>query len=236
MANYGQRFLRNSVYEEIGLNIAKYHGYGIIVGIFVVVLVGYIGFYILWFNNFLYRHFKRRQRLEYWWTILPIVLLAGLWYPSIKNLYIMDCIKKPIWSFKAIGRQWYWSYEFNLKDNKIFEFRSYIIPNVGSSGQLGYRLLDVDWRIVAPAKTQITIYVRRTDVIHSFALPSAFVKADAIPGRINQIPLKVNQCCIIYGQCSEICGVNHSFIPIVIEFIPINYFVQCLDLLNHKYV
>lgn len=110
-----------------------------------------------------------------------------------------------------------------------------MLPNVGEEDTKGYRLLDVDWRIIAPANTQMTIYVRRTDVLHSFALPAAFVKADAIPGRINQIPLKVNQCCIVYGQCSEICGVNHSFIPIVIEFIPLDYFVQCLKALDRVY-
>lgn len=235
MANYGQRFLNNSIYQEIGGDIFKYHGYGIIVGIFVVTLVIYIGVHIIYWNNFLYRHFKGRQRLEFWWTVLPIILLASLWYPSIKNLYHIDCIKKPLWRFKAIASQWYWSYEFNLKDNKIFEFQSYMLPNVGEEDTKGYRLLDVDWRIIAPANTQMTIYVRRTDVLHSFALPAAFVKADAIPGRINQIPLKVNQCCIVYGQCSEICGVNHSFIPIVIEFIPLDYFVQCLKALDRVY-
>lgn len=144
----------------------------------------------------------------------------------------MNAVKKPLWSFKAIGSQWYWNYEFNLKDDTIFEFQSYIIPNVGEGEVKGYRLLDVDWRIIAPAQTQITIYVRRTDVLHSFALPQAYVKADAIPGRINRVPLKVNQCCILYGQCSEICGVNHAFIPIVVEFIPMNVFLQCIKALN----
>lgn len=65
--------------------------------------------------------------------------------------------------------------------------------------------------------------------MHSFSLPGALLKVDAIPGRINQLPVKVTQCCVMYGQCSEICGVNHSFIPIVIEFIPPNVFVQYAD-------
>ena len=101
-------------------------------------------------------------------------------------------------------------------------------------GNSGYRLLDVDWRIVAPSLTQITIYVTRTDVLHSFALPAATLKVDAIPGRINQIPVKVDQCAVLYGQCSEICGVNHSFMPIVIEFVPPIVFVQYIEALNNS--
>lgn len=84
----------------------------------------------------------------------------------------------------------------------------------------GYRLLDVDQRMVAPSNVQLTCFVSRTDVLHSFAIPSALLKVDAIPGRINSLPIIISEACVLYGQCSEICGVNHRFIPIVVEFIP----------------
>lgn len=59
--------------------------------------------------------------------------------------------------------------------------------------------------------------VTAADVIHSWTVPSLGVKADAIPGRLNQLGFIINRPGIFYGQCSEICGANHSFIPIVIE-------------------
>lgn len=235
MSSYGQRFFRDPVYRVLGKSIITFHGFGIIVSIFIVVWASYIGLYIVFWRNYFYRHLKGWRRLEYWWTIVPIILLRILWFPSIRNLYRISWLMYPLFSFKAIGRQWYWSYEFDLHQGEIYEFQSYIIPDSHEAPYKGYRLLDVDWRIVAPAKTQITIYVRRTDVIHSFALPRAFIKADGIPGRINQVPLKINQCCILYGQCSEICGVNHSFIPIVIEFIPINIFLQWFKSMEKVY-
>ena len=73
--------------------------------------------------------------------------------------------------------------------------------------------------MVAPANTGIRCMVRSADVIHSFALPGCILKVDAIPGRVNEVPMTVNMCGVLYGQCSEICGANHSFIPIVVEFI-----------------
>jgi len=56
------------------------------------------------------------------------------------------------------------------------------------------------------------------DVIHSWSVPSLGVKADAVPGRLNQVFLFRKNNCLVIGQCSEICGSNHSFMPIVLTF------------------
>jgi cytochrome c oxidase subunit 2 len=82
-------------------------------------------------------------------------------------------------------------------------------------GQL--RLLEVDNRVVVPAKTHIRIIVTSADVLHSWAVPSSGVKCDAVPGRLNQTSILVQREGVYYGQCSEICGTNHAFMPIVVE-------------------
>jgi len=51
-------------------------------------------------------------------------------------------------------------------------------------------------------------------------VPSLGIKADAIPGRLNQIGVTISRPGVYYGQCSEICGANHSFIPIAVEAVP----------------
>lgn len=43
------------------------------------------------------------------------------------------------------------------------------------------------------------------------------MKADAVPGRLNQVNFNIIRSGVFYGQCSEICGANHSFMPIVVE-------------------
>lgn len=48
-------------------------------------------------------------------------------------------------------------------------------------------------------------------------MPSLGVKADAIPGRLNQVKFVAQRPGLFYGQCSEICGANHRFMPIVVE-------------------
>lgn len=79
-----------------------------------------------------------------------------------------------------------------------------------------FRLLEVDNRVVLPAKTHIRILVTAADVLHSWAVPSLGIKIDACPGRLNQVGCFIKRPGVYHGQCSEICGVNHAFMPIVV--------------------
>jgi heme/copper-type cytochrome/quinol oxidase subunit 2 len=52
------------------------------------------------------------------------------------------------------------------------------------------------------------------------------VKTDAVPGRLNEIGLHILGKGTFYGQCSELCGTNHGFMPIVIETLPIEEYLD----------
>jgi len=89
-----------------------------------------------------------------------------------------------------------------------------------------FRLLEVDNRLVLPIDTHIRVLVTGADVLHSFAVPSLGVKADAVPGRLNQTNFLLKRPGLFYGQCSEICGANHSFMPIVVEGVSTERYVR----------
>lgn len=57
-------------------------------------------------------------------------------------------------------------------------------------------------------------------------MPALGVKADGIPGRLNQVSFYVKHPGVFYGQCSEICGANHSFMPIVVEAVDVEDFMR----------
>lgn len=57
-------------------------------------------------------------------------------------------------------------------------------------------------------------------------MPSLGVKADAVPGRLNQLKFIIQRPGLYFGQCSEICGANHRFIPIVVERVNMNTFFR----------
>merc|ERR1712168_1744563 len=61
--------------------------------------------------------------------------------------------------------------------------------------------------------------VQRFAVLDSWTIPAWGLKADAVPGRLNQLSTYLERTGIYYGQCSEICGSNHSFMPIKAEVV-----------------
>lgn len=161
------------------------------------------------------------QAVETIWTILPAIILILIALPSLRILYIIDEINNPTLTVKTVGHQWYWSYEYTDYDELNFD--SYIVPTTDlKPGDL--RLLEVDNRAVLPIEITVRVLITSEDVLHSWAVPSLGLKTDAIPGRLNQTTLLATRPGLYYGQCSEICGSNHSFIPIVLELVPLKVF------------
>lgn len=175
--------------------------------------------------------FSHGTVIEIVWTILPSFVLLAIAIPSFALLYAMDEVIDPAITIKAIGHQWYWSYEYsdyNTNDQDTLAFDSYMVPEDElTEGQL--RLLEVDNRVVVPANTHVRFITTSTDVLHSWAVPSLGVKMDACPGRLNQSDVFIQREGIFYGQCSEICGVNHGFMPIVIQAVSLDDYVSWIS-------
>lgn len=229
MATWGHTLLldRNSpVIEQLNF----FHDHTILILLLVTVLVGY-NMGTLFYNSIVNRYLLHGQTIEIIWTVLPAFILLFIAFPSLRILYLLDEINKPALTLKSVGHQWYWSYEYS--DFKNIEFDSYIIPT-NELEESGFRLLDVDNRIVLPTNAQIRIIVSAADVLHSWTIPTLGVKVDATPGRLNQTNIFISRSGLFYGQCSEICGANHRFIPIVIERIPSNQFIKWISSLENS--
>nr|YP_010921715.1 cytochrome c oxidase subunit 2 [Pinellia ternata]WIM35489.1 cytochrome c oxidase subunit 2 [Pinellia ternata] len=154
-------------------------------------------------------------------TIFPSIIPMFIAIPSFALLYSMDeVVVDPAITIKAIGHQWYYEYsDYNSSDEQSLTFDSYTIPE--DDPELGQsRLLEVDNRVVVPAKTHLRMIVTPADVPHSWAVPSSGVKCDAVPGRSNQTSISVQREGVYYGQCSEIRGTNHAS-TIVVEAVPL---------------
>nr|YP_009421125.1 cytochrome c oxidase subunit II [Psammoperca waigiensis]ASR74953.1 cytochrome c oxidase subunit II [Psammoperca waigiensis] len=168
------------------------------------------------------------QEIEIIWTLLPAIILILIALPSLRILYLMDEINDPHLTIKAMGHQWYWSYEYT--DYEALNFDSYMVPTQDlAPGQ--FRLLETDHRMVIPMESPVRVLISAEDVLHSWAIPSLGVKVDAVPGRLNQTTFIVNRPGVFYGQCSEICGANHSFMPIVVEAVPLEHFENWTSLM-----
>lgn len=202
-----------------------FHDHTILILTLVTRLVAYI-IITLFTNKFLDRYLLQGNLIEIIWTFIPALLLIFIALPSLHLLYLLDEYDNPSITIKSLGHQWYWSYEYS--DFLNLEFDSYIVPTRDlEPGQ--FRLIEVDNRIVVPINSYIRILVSSTDVIHSWTVPALRVKADAVPGRLNQLTFLVNRPGLFFGQCSEICGANHRFMPIVVEAVTMNSFLNWIN-------
>jgi len=207
--------------------------------IFVLVSIGFIVSWILFRATVLFSETNNQKpspithgtTIEILWTVLPAVILIVIAVPSFTLLYAIDELIDPAITIKAVGHQWYWSYEYSdyaTSDGETINFDSYILPEEDLEfGQL--RLLEVDNRITVPVNTHVRLVITSADVLHAWAIPSFGVKLDACPGRLNQTSIFVKREGVYYGQCSELCGVNHGFIPIVVEAVSLQNYVTWIS-------
>lgn len=63
--------------------------------------------------------------------------------------------------------------------------------------------------IAMPIEIRLQVLASSRDVIHSWAIPSASVKIDCVPGYTSHRMMKFLLTGVYWGQCQEICGRYH---------------------------
>jgi cytochrome c oxidase subunit II len=158
--------------------------------------------------------------LEVLWTIVPVLILVTIAIPSFRLLYFEDVIPKADMTVKAIGKQWFWTYQY--PDNGNFQFDALLVPDRRSQPIVPNgppRLLGTTNHVVVPVGKTVRLITTGADVIHSWAIPAFGVKMDAVPGRLNQTWFKAEKEGTYYGECSELCGARHAFMPITVDVV-----------------
>jgi cytochrome c oxidase subunit 2 len=155
--------------------------------------------------------------LEVAWTLIPVLILVLIAIPSFRLLYFEADMPHPDVTIKAIGKQWFWTYEY--KSAGDFQFDSVGLSDDAAKKAGEPRLLGVDNIVVVPVGKVVQILTTGADVIHAWTIPQFGVKIDAIPGRINSTWFKAEKLGTFYGQCSELCGARHSMMPIEVKVV-----------------
>lgn len=156
--------------------------------------------------------------LEVAWTLIPVLILVLIAIPSFRLLYFEAAMPHPDLTIKAIGKQWFWTYEY--ESYGAFQYDSIGLDDAKAKAAGEPRLLGVDNIVVVPVNKVVQILTTGADVIHAWTIPQFGVKIDAIPGRINSTWFKATKLGTYYGQCSELCGARHSMMPIEVKVVP----------------
>ena len=89
--------------------------------------------------------------------------------------------------------------------------------------------------IALPIEVRLHILASSKDVIHSWAIPSAGIKIDCVPGYTSHRTMIFLCSGIFWGQCMEICGRFHHWMPIVVYFMKRDlFFLWCTHFMNYS--
>ena len=171
--------------------------------------------------------------LEIAWTVIPVIILVVIAIPSFKLLYFQHDIPKPDVVVRAIGKQWFWTYEYPGANG--FTFDSLMLQDEAAKAAGKPRLLGTDNPIYVPVNKVVELETAGADVIHSWTIPQFGVKMDAVPGRINRTWFRATKTGVYYGQCSELCGASHAFMPIEVHVVTDAEYAAWLEEAKKKY-
>jgi len=177
---------------------------------------------------------SHNSTLEAAWTIIPVLILVGMFIPSLRLVYYEDRTHDADMTIKVTGHQWYWEYTYPDAGGIHFESRMIDDEDL-KPDQKPMRHLLVDNQLVLPVGKNIRILTTGADVIHSFFIPSLGVQRYAIPGRTIETWVRIDQPGDFYGECNQICGMNHSVMPIGIHAVSPDEFKSWLVTAKTKF-
>lgn len=140
--------------------------------------------------------------LEYYWTILPLLIICLLFYPSYFLLAINRNKGKLLKKYFIEGFSWAWRFVYDEYD--------YVSTYDEKPKN---RVLQRSAPLFISSKNS-WLDITSSDVIHRFSLPELNIKVDACPGRLASVLVDGSIQGLFVGQCSEICGAFHSYMPI----------------------
>jgi len=222
---------------ELMSDVIAFHSYilmPIITGISILVLalLLYIAYRYNSNRNQIASTTTHNTLIEVLWTVIPVILLIIIAIPSFRILYTAETIPKADLTIKAIGNQWYWSYEYPDYDD--FSFDANMLQDEELSNP-SLRLLETDTQIVVPVNKVVKLLITSNDVLHAWTIPAFAVKKDAVPGRLNETWFKAEKTGTYYGQCSELCGPKHAFMPINVKVVSQDEFDNWLNFAKEEY-
>lgn len=134
-----------------------------------------------------------RTHLEIAWTVAPAILLAVLFYLTVRGMTKSDpsapAGQKP--DLVVTAHQWWWELNY---------------PNLGFVAANEIHL---------PVGRRFYVRIESADVIHSFWIPQLGRKMDAIPGHPNHIWIEADRPGEYQGTCSEYCGAQHAYMRLL---------------------
>jgi cytochrome c oxidase subunit 2 len=142
------------------------------------------------------------SRLEWGWTIVPVLILVGLAGYTFHKLPDVKDAPSNAMVVKVVAQQFQFSYTYGA--------------NAGTAA--GKAPSDAA-TLVVPENTPVKLEVHAKDVAHDWWVPALGPKVDAIPGQTTTTWFRADRTGTYEGQCAEFCGVGHATMLIKVKVV-----------------
>jgi cytochrome c oxidase subunit II len=142
------------------------------------------------------------SRLEWGWTIVPVLILIGLAGYTFHKLPDVKDSPADSMVVNVVAQQFQFSYVYGA-----------------NSGAAEGKAPATAATLVVPEDTPVKLEVHSRDVVHDWWVPSLGPKVDAIPGQTTTTWFRANHVGTYTGQCAEFCGVGHSTMLITVKVV-----------------
>ena len=199
-----------------------------------IIVVFFITQTLLFYYAWKYRHSNKRKalfypdnhKLEFWWTVIPAVVLMGLIVYGLK-LWISITNPAPASAMviEVYGKQFDWTVRYSGEDNKLAKSNFKLITDENPLGVDTNDVAGTDDKITQelhlPVGRTINFKFHSRDILHSAYFPHLRAQMNAVPGMTTQfyfVPTittaemrkKLNNPKFDYVMlCNKICGVSH---------------------------
>jgi cytochrome c oxidase subunit 2 len=128
---------------------------------------------------------KGHRGLEIAWSVIPSVLLLGLFIWGFTGFISASVPPKDALQIRVRAQKWIWSFSY---------------PDAGI----------VTDELVVPVGKPVQVTLTSADVIHSFFIPAFRVKKDVLPNRYTVVWFQPSEIGEYDLKCAEYCGRDHS--------------------------
>ncbi len=149
------------------------------------------------------RHFSGNPPLEMIYTIIPLLMVIGLFLLTFHDEMAVDhVVARPENRVSVTAFRWSWRFGYN--GDRITSTGTPLQPPT----------------LYLPLNRTTEIDLATADVNHSFWVPGFLFKRDAIPGMTNVFDITPSRTGSYLSRCAQFCGLDHALMTFVVQVVP----------------
>jgi cytochrome c oxidase subunit II len=155
--------------------------------------------------------FFKNDPLEIAWTVIPILVVGGLFAVTYAAERHTDSVVTPAGEVVQVTA-FDWSWRF------VYPRRHVAIEGTSTTPP----------ELVLPLDSATEIRLTSSDVVHSFWVPAFLFKRMAIPGAVNVFDFTPTRAGVYPGRCAEFCGTYHAPMTFTVRVLPTDEYARWL--------